>query len=86
MNRDELLDDLRRALHGLRGIDPDLVVEDARLADDLGLDSLDLAEVAVLWDSDYGVEFTDDDLLSVKTVRDAIDVLVARGGATAGRP
>jgi acyl carrier protein len=55
---------------------------DTSLAKDLGLDSLDVVELAMEMEKELGVTIPDEALPNVKTVRDAIRLLerLRRGG------
>ncbi len=46
----------------------------------LDVDSLDLAEIGQRIDETYGVELRSEDLRAVRTVGDAIDLVVSRAG------
>jgi acyl carrier protein len=59
------------------GPDADQVTRDATF-EELDIDSLDLVELAQIVEDDYGVELKGDDMKSLKTVGDAIDLVVAR--------
>ena len=59
------------------GAEPDQVGPDAEF-EALDVDSLDLVELAQIVEDDYGVELKGDDMKSLKTVGDAIDLVVAR--------
>jgi acyl carrier protein len=68
------------------GLDVDTITLDARLREDLDADDfalIDLAEAveAELGERSVGLTLDDDDLVEVRTVRDAVDVLVARLGS-----
>jgi acyl carrier protein len=47
--------------------------------DDLDVDSLDLAELSQIIEDEYGVTLKGDDVGKIKTVGDAIDLVVSRG-------
>jgi acyl carrier protein len=53
-------------------VDPDAVVEGASFLDDLGADSLDMAELAIKFEQEFGVEISDDTAGSILTVGDAV--------------
>lgn len=55
-------------------VDPSTVVLSSTMKD-LGLDSLDLVEVILEVEEKLGVSFEDDDLLSLKTIQDVIDII-----------
>lgn len=59
------------------GPDADQVTRDATF-EELDIDSLDLVELAQIVEDDYGVELKGDDMKNLKTVGDAIDLVVAR--------
>ncbi len=59
------------------GPDADQVTRDATF-EELDIDSLDLVELAQIVEDEYGVELKGDDMKSMKSVGDAIDLVVAR--------
>ncbi len=59
------------------GPDADSVTRDATF-EELDIDSLDLVELAQIVEDEYGVELKGDDMKNMKTVGDAIDLVVAR--------
>ena len=48
---------------------------------ELDIDSLDLVELAQIVDEEYGVELKEEDLKTVKTVGQAIDLVAERSGS-----
>jgi acyl carrier protein len=61
------------------GPDVDQVTREATF-EELDIDSLDLVELAQIVEDEYGVELKGDDMKSLKTVGDAVDLVVARAG------
>ena len=61
------------------GADADAVTRDATL-EDIDIDSLDLVELAQVVEEDYGVVLKGEDMKELKTVGDAIDLIVERAG------
>jgi acyl carrier protein len=59
------------------GADPDAINRDAEL-EALDVDSLDLAELSQIIEEQFGVELTSNDVATIKTVGDAIDLVAAR--------
>jgi acyl carrier protein len=59
------------------GAEPEAITREASF-EELNIDSLDLAELSQIVESEFGVELTSSDVASVKTVGDAIDLIVAR--------
>jgi len=56
-------------------IDPDQVVHEARFIDDLGADSLDMVELAIKFEQEFGFEISDDAVECIVTVGDAVKLL-----------
>jgi acyl carrier protein len=57
------------------GVEPDKVNEDASFIDDLGADSLDIVELVMAFEEEFGVEIPDDAAEKITTVRDAIEYI-----------
>jgi acyl carrier protein len=60
------------------GVDESQITRDATF-EDLDVDSLDLAELSQIIEDEYGVALKGDDVGKIKTVGDAIDLVVSRG-------
>ena len=56
-------------------VDVDSVVPTANFVEDLGADSLDLVELVMAFEEDFGLEIPDQDAETMKSVGDAIDYL-----------
>ena len=54
------------------GVEADKVTEDASFIDDLGADSLDIVELVMAFEEEFGVEIPDDAAEKISTVSDAI--------------
>lgn len=83
--RDEVLDLIRNQLADILELEPDQIAESASFVDDLGADSLALIELVEgleeeLSDRTVGFRIEDEDLEDLKTVRDALDYVMARVG------
>ncbi len=55
----------------------DKVVPSASFVDDLGADSLDLVELVMAMEEEFGLEIADDEAEKLQTVKDAIDFVKA---------
>ena len=85
---DEIFVTVRTHLAEILEIDDDAVTLDQNFAEDLHADSLALIELVEAIEEDLGertvgFSFDDEDLGDLKTVRDAVDYVVARLGAAA---
>ncbi len=61
------------------GVEESDITRDATF-EDLDVDSLDLAELSQIIEDEYGVQLKGDDVGKIKTVGDAIDLVVNRAG------
>ena len=52
---------------------------EASFIDDLGADSLDLVELIMEMEENFGIEIADNELEKIRTVQDAIDFLRNKG-------
>ena len=57
------------------GVEQDKVTEDASFIDDLGADSLDIVELVMAFEEEFGVEIPDDAAEKITTVKDATDYI-----------
>jgi acyl carrier protein len=54
------------------GVSESEVVPEAKFIDDLGADSLDIVELVMALEDEYGIEIPDEDAEKIETVGDAI--------------
>ena len=57
------------------GVEPEKVTEDASFIDDLGADSLDIVELVMAFEEEFGIEIPDDAAEKILTVKDAVDFI-----------
>ena len=57
------------------GVSADEVVPDASFVDDLGADSLDLVELVMVLEEEFGKEIPDEDAEKIQTVKDATNYI-----------
>lgn len=60
-------------------IDENDITEDTSFKDDLGLDSLDLFELAMAIEEEFGVEIPQEELENIVTVGDAVEFIKENG-------
>jgi acyl carrier protein len=56
-------------------VDPDEVVDGASFIDDLGADRLDMIELTIKFEREFGLEISDDAAESIHTVGEAVKFL-----------
>ncbi len=57
------------------GVEREKLTDDASFIDDLGADSLDIVELVMAFEEEFGVEIPDDAAEKITTVRDAIEYI-----------
>jgi acyl carrier protein len=57
------------------GVEAEKVTEEASFIDDLGADSLDIVELVMAFEEEFGVEIPDDAAEKITTVKDAIEYI-----------
>jgi acyl carrier protein len=70
-------DRLRKIIAEQLGVDESQIVPGASFAKDLNADSLDLVELIMSIEEEFGIEISDDDAEKIQTVDDALKYLEA---------
>lgn len=73
-----MLETLKKLLAEELQIDPKTVTPDAELASDLGLNSIELANLVMLCEEKFDITIDDDDIHKFVTVGDVIEYLEAQ--------
>ncbi|CAN5360013.1 acyl carrier protein [soil metagenome] len=60
------------------GVKEEEVVETASFQDDLGADSLDVVELVMALEEEFGIEIPDEDVGNMKTVGNAVEYISAK--------
>lgn len=55
------------------------VTEAASFTEDLGADSLDVVELVMAFEEEFGIDIPDDDVAQLKTVGDAVSYIKNKG-------
>ncbi len=80
MTKEEIFEKVRTMLVDSYELDPRIVHSTAHLVDDLGLDSIDAIDLAVTIESETGIDVSEAELGSLRTVQDAVDLIYRRLG------
>lgn len=78
LSRDEIFETVTQALVREFELQPAAIRLDSLLVDDLDLDSIDAIDLAVRLEEQLGVSFSEEDLKSVQTLRDVVDLIHER--------
>ena len=69
-DKQELQGRLIEILHRISGTDPAVITPEARLMEDVGIDSLGFYEILIEADSSFGIRIKEEELLRFRTVAD----------------
>jgi len=72
---DSTYDRLKKIVVEQLGVDEDEVKPEASFVDDLNADSLDLVELIMSLEEEFGTEISDEDAEKIRTVQDAVDYI-----------
>jgi acyl carrier protein len=77
LSRDEVLERVKSALSEQLGVDESEITDDASFQEDLDADSLDLVELIMELEDQFGVKIPDEDAQKLTTVGQAVDYVIA---------
>lgn len=78
MTREEIISKSVDLLSEEFEVDPSIISDEAPLKETLGLDSLDLVDVVVLLDQEFGISVKASDFVGVKTFSDFYNFIETR--------
>ena len=77
MSNEEIFQTMRDLVSEQFGMEPDEVTPETSFEDDLGADSVDLVELIMAMEEEFGIgEVAEEDLAELKTVGDCVNYLV----------
>ena len=75
MYSESILERLRAILAKELELEIDKIQRESRITDDLGADSLDIAEISMVIKEEFGHDLTEDEMLRSKKVEDLVSIL-----------
>ncbi len=66
---------IRELLSIQLNLKPELIKKESRIVDDLGADSLDVVELLMTLEDEFGVTVSDEEAVKIKTVDDIINIV-----------
>jgi len=71
----EIFEDVKNVIIENLGVEEERVIPEASLLDNLGADSLDLVELAMSLEDQYGITIDDSEISGLKTVGDVVSYI-----------
>jgi len=75
---EDVAKELREIMAARLGLPPEKLVPEAKLVDDLGLDSLDAVELAISVERKFDIEVPEEEIPKLKTVGDMVAFVESR--------
>jgi acyl carrier protein len=80
MSRKEIEQKVREFLIDELEIDEDKIRDDAKLKDDMGIDSLDFVDIVVIVDKKFGFKIKPEEMKGIVTLKDFCDYIEKKVG------
>ena len=80
MSREEIEQKVREFLIDELEIDEDKIKDDAKLKDDMGIDSLDFVDIVVIVDKKFGFKIKPEEMKGIGTLKDFCDYIEKKVG------
>lgn len=74
-NKEQVFDKVKGIIVDQLGVDEEEVTAEASFIDDLGADSLDIVELIMALEEEFGLEIPDDEAEKIATVNDAVEYI-----------
>lgn len=75
MSTDNVFETVRDILVDQLGIDADEITMDSNFIEDLNADSLDIVELVMAMEQEFGISIPDEEAEQIRTVGDAVDYI-----------
>jgi acyl carrier protein len=78
VDEQEILEKIKAVVADKLDTDPSDITESASFVDDLGADSLDVVELIMGLEDEFGIEISDEEAESLRTVGDAVKFVASQ--------
>ncbi len=69
------IDKVKKLLSAQLGVKEDKIKLESKILDDLGADSLDVVELLMTLEDEFGLTIEEEDAVSIKTVQDIVNLI-----------
>lgn len=80
MTEQEIFEKVKAVIADKLQVEPEKVTLEARFIEDLGADSLDIVELIMGLEDEFGLEISDEEAEKIRTVKDAVEYIKAKLG------
>jgi len=77
MSTESIFESVRNILVDQLGVDVEMVTMESNFIDDLNADSLDIVELVMAMEQEFGISIPDEEAERIKSVGDAVDFIKA---------
>ncbi len=78
MAKEQIFEALKEVLSVRLRVQEELIKPEATLAEDLGLDSIDMMTAVMAIEEKFGIEVSDSEVETIVTLNDAVELLAAK--------
>lgn len=69
------IDKVKKLIAEQLNVDENKIQEDSKLIEDLGADSLDVVEMLMTLEDEFGLSISDEEAVTLKTIKDIVDYI-----------
>ncbi len=73
----EILEKVKKIVADQLGVDEEKITPQSSFTDDLGADSLDLVELIMALEEEFGISISDEEAQKIRTIGEAVDYISA---------
>ncbi len=75
---DDVFEKVKSIIADKLGVEPTSISENSSFIDDLGADSLDVVDIVMAFEDEFGIKVEDEELEKFSTVKDVVDYIKAK--------